>query len=128
MRSSTTTVDLNALVEGLEADPHRILGPHGDAVRAWRPDASAVTLVLSDGRQVPMVQEHPAGVFVAKGVDLAAGEAVDYRFEVAYPGGDTWRVDDPYRFWPTLGDVDLYLLGEGRHCLLYTSPSPRDRG
>ena len=119
MRGSTATVDLNALVEGTEADPHRILGPHGDVVRAWRPDASAVTLVLSDGTQVPMVQEHPAGVFAAKGVDLPPEGAADYRFEVAYPGGDSWRVDDPYRFWPTLGDVDLYLLGEGRHARLW---------
>ena len=23
--------------------------------------------------------------------------------------------DDPYRHWPTLGEVDLYLIGEGRH-------------
>src|SRR5674536_370360 len=24
-------------------------------------------------------------------------------------------VDDPYRFWPTIGDLDLHLHGEGRH-------------
>jgi 1,4-alpha-glucan branching enzyme len=113
--SVATAVDLTALVEGTETDPHRVLGPHGDTVRAWRPDATEVALVLADGTQVPMEEEHPAGVFVAKGLDLPADGVVDYRFEVAYAGGDTWRVDDPYRFWPTLGDVDLYLLGEGRH-------------
>ncbi|HEX3621130.1 MAG TPA: 1,4-alpha-glucan branching protein GlgB [Acidimicrobiales bacterium] len=106
----STTADLQPLVEGTETDPHRLLGPHDGLVRAWRPDASAITLVLPDGTRTPMVQEHPAGVFVAKGVD-----ATDYRLDVTYPGGDTWLVDDPYRFWPTLGDVDLYLFGEGRH-------------
>jgi 1,4-alpha-glucan branching enzyme len=106
-------MNLDALVEGTEADPHRVLGPHGDVVRAWRPDASAVTLVLPEGKRLEMEREHPAGVFVAKGVKLPV--EADYRYDVTYAGGDTWQVDDPYRFWPTLGDVDLYLLGEGRH-------------
>ena len=44
--SVATTADLHALVEGTEVDPHRILGPHGGFVRAWRPNASAVTVVL----------------------------------------------------------------------------------
>jgi 1,4-alpha-glucan branching enzyme len=113
--SVATKVDLTYLVDGTEVDPHRVLGPHDDVVRAWRPDASSVTLVLADGQRVAMEKEHPAGVFVAKGLKLPADGTVDYRLEVAYPGGDSWLVDDPYRFWPTLGDVDLYLLGEGRH-------------
>jgi 1,4-alpha-glucan branching enzyme len=111
--TTATTVNLHPLVEGTEADPHQILGPHGDVVRAWRPDATGVTLVLADGKRVEMEREHPAGVFVATGVKLPA--EADYRLDVTYAGGDTWLVDDPYRFWPTLGDVDLYLLGEGRH-------------
>ncbi len=119
MKISSKPVDLNALADGVERDPHRVLGPHGDVVRAWRPDASEVVLVLADGTRVPMVQEHPAGVFVARGVDLPADGPADYRYDVTYPGGDTWLVDDPYRFWPTLGDVDLYLFGEGRHERLY---------
>ncbi|MDQ6727285.1 MAG: 1,4-alpha-glucan branching protein GlgB [Actinomycetota bacterium] len=111
--SVSAPVDLHALVAGTYADPHRILGPHGDVVRAWRPDASAITLVLpATGERIDMTREHPAGVFVATGVK---GGVTDYRLDVTYPGGDTWLVDDPYRFWPTLGDIDLYLLGEGRH-------------
>ena len=107
----STTADIQALVEGTERDPHRVLGPHGGIVRAWRPDASSITLVLPDGARVAMAQEHPAGVFIAK----APKGTADYRLEVTYPGGDVWVIDDPYRFWPTLGDVDLYLLGEGKH-------------
>ena len=108
-----TTVNLQPLIDGTEADPHQVLGPHGDLVRAWRPDADSVTLVLPDGTRTEMEREHGAGVFVAKGVKFPAD--ADYRLDVTYAGGDTWLVDDPYRFWPTLGDVDLYLLGEGRH-------------
>ena len=38
-----------------------------------------------------------------------------------------FTVDDPYRFWPTLGDVDLHLLGEGRHAALWCSMGARMR-
>ncbi len=39
----------------------------------------------------------------------------DYRVEVVYDDGITHIVDEPYRFLPTLGDIDLHLIGEGRH-------------
>ncbi|MFQ5693048.1 MAG: 1,4-alpha-glucan branching enzyme, partial [Nitrospinota bacterium] len=35
------------------------------------------------------------------------------------PGGETGKRDDPYRFPPTLGDVDLHLFGEGTHRRLW---------
>jgi len=112
--SVSAPVNVDALASGNDADPHRTLGPHGDVVRAWRPDAAGVTLVLpGKGGRVEMTREHPAGLFVASG--LKGGEVTDYRLDVSYPGGDTWLIDDPYRFWPTLGDLDLHLMGEGRH-------------
>ena len=43
----------------------------------------------------------------------------DYRIEVSYGDGaggtNTYTVDDPYRWLPTLGELDQYLIGEGRH-------------
>ena len=39
----------------------------------------------------------------------------DYRLEVGYVNGDPQLQDDPYRHLPTLGELDLYLIGEGRH-------------
>ena len=39
----------------------------------------------------------------------------DYRLEVTYDDGHTHTVDDPYRFLPTLGEMDLHLINEGRH-------------
>ena len=30
-------------------------------------------------------------------------------------GKSTFTVDDPYRWLPTLGEIDLHLMGEGRH-------------
>ena len=67
-----------------------------------------------------MANAHAAGVFCAA-VDapvetLATG---GYQLEVRYPGGATFTVDDPYRFWPTIGELDLHLIGEGRHELMW---------
>ena len=52
-------------------------------------------------------------------VSLPFTDLVDYRLEVSYPGADgqpfTHTAADPYRFLPTLGEVDLHLFAEGRH-------------
>ena len=44
----------------------------------------------------------------------------DYRLEVDLRRRRAVTVDDPYRFLPTLGEIDLHLINEGRHELLWT--------
>ncbi|HEY3001778.1 MAG TPA: 1,4-alpha-glucan branching protein GlgB, partial [Kribbellaceae bacterium] len=111
--------ELDRLHAGTHHDPHQVLGPHvhGGAVtiRALRPFAKEVTVVRGDLR-TPM--EHEAhGVWVA----VLPGEQVsDYRLEVAYDGVPSQVTDDPYRYLPTLGEMDLHLIGEGRHEQLWT--------
>ena len=114
--SSIDTELLDLLVSGQHIDPHQILGPHRTAaeddpvvIRAHKPLAEAVT-VLTDGERTPMRHEH-AGVWAAE----IEGGIPDYRLEVVYADGVPHVMDDPYRCWPTLGDIDLHLIGEGRH-------------
>lgn len=45
---------------------------------------------------------------------VPANTIPDYRIDVQYEG-DPIPADDPYRFWPFLGEMDLHLLAEGRH-------------
>ncbi|CAN5248715.1 1,4-alpha-glucan branching protein GlgB [soil metagenome] len=111
--------DLDRLVSGAHGDPHAVLGPHvggkkrpATSIRGYRPDAEAMSLVLDDGSRQSMTRVHSGGVFAA---ELPGAEAPAYRLEVTYPDGQTFVLDDPYRFWPTLGEVDLHLFGEGRH-------------
>jgi 1,4-alpha-glucan branching enzyme len=65
-----------------------------------------------------MTEVHPAGMFEAPIPD----EVETYRLQADYRHGSdtvTWEFDDPYRSWPTLGDLDLHLFGEGRHRRLW---------
>jgi 1,4-alpha-glucan branching enzyme len=118
------TIEVQQVVAGEHADPHHILGPHADGdstvVRGYRPGAEAMTVVLPDGRRIEMNAQHVAGVFCAT-IDEPVEKLTTggYQFEVRYPGGATFTIDDPYRFWPTLGELDLHLIGEGRHELMW---------
>ena len=42
-----------------------------------------------------------------------------YELEADYGDAGTFTHRDPYSFVPTLGELDLYLIGEGRHEHLY---------
>ncbi|MGI8684088.1 MAG: 1,4-alpha-glucan branching protein GlgB [Acidimicrobiales bacterium] len=102
---------LDRLVEGTIGDPHQVLGPHDGVVRAWRPGAVGMRLLPEGGAPVEMTAVRPEGVFEGP----AAADAGPYRLEARYDPGSTYVYDDPYLYWPTLGDVDLHLFGEGRH-------------
>jgi len=106
--------DIDRLAEGTHHEPHAILGAHPGkgkvTIRALRPNATTVT-VEADGQRHPMKHEQ-SGVW---SVVLARTDVPDYRLLVDYGDGFEHRQDDPYRFLPTLGEMDLHLIGEGRH-------------
>jgi 1,4-alpha-glucan branching enzyme len=106
--------DYERVIGGDTYNPHGLLGFHpqpdgSTVVRTLRHHAKGVTL-LHDGQETPLEHTY-GGVFTAK----VAGELGDYRLRVDYGPGAVYEVDDPYRWLPTLGEMDLYLIGEGRH-------------
>jgi len=106
--------DVERLVAGQHHDPHHLLGAHpvrdGEGrdrvvIRGWRPDAAGMVIVAG-GQRIEMRRVHPAGVFAGA---LEGPDVPDYRLETYYPGeaGEVVvTADDPYRFWPTLGELD----------------------
>lgn len=105
------------LLAGTHHDPHSVLGAHpvsgGIAFRALRPYARAVT-VVAKGLRAELRDEGDG--FFAGVLPLTA--VPDYELLVRYgaePGTDDVRLVDPYRFLPSLGELDLHLIGEGRH-------------
>ena len=111
----TSRGELERLVAGRHHNPHAVLGPHphdgGVTVRTLRPLAQNVAVEIADGSRVELRHEFE-GVWV--GV-LPTAVVPDYRIRVTYDDGVVHVQDDPYRFLPTLGEVDLHLIGEGRH-------------
>jgi 1,4-alpha-glucan branching enzyme len=110
--------ELDLIVRGEHGDPHVVLGPHeyegAVTVRVFKPLASSVVVRHTDSagatRETELTHEHE-GIWVGA---LPVREVPDYRVLVRYDG-DPLVVDDPYRFLPTLGDMDLHLINEGRH-------------
>jgi 1,4-alpha-glucan branching enzyme len=111
--------DVNRLLHLSHSDPHSFLGIHpnsdGVVIRVFRPTAESL-LILPEGKGKKWIAAqkcHPAGLFEVflKGKK----EIPPYQVKVNYPSGDTFTYWDPYAFWPTLGELDLHLLGEGNH-------------
>jgi 1,4-alpha-glucan branching enzyme len=114
---------IHSLVGGSHPQPHDWLGQHplddpahpsadssGFVVRAVRPLAESVSAVRADGSRIALA--HLAdGLW--QGFAPGAGQA--YELETTYPSGPAWITGDPYRFVPSVGEVDLYLWGQGRH-------------
>ncbi len=117
-----------AVVDGRHADPFSVLGPHrsGDVhlVRTFQPQAAQVELIdAGGGHLAEMERAHEAGLFVAS----MPPRPGDYRLRVTTMDGIEYTVEDPYRFSQTLGDVDLYLLGEGSDKNIYQKLGARVR-
>ncbi|PTT16270.1 1,4-alpha-glucan branching enzyme [Microbacterium sp. HMWF026] len=104
---------LDAVAHGSHHDPHSVLGVHqsgeGWVIRSRRPLAREVSAELADGTEVAL--SHVRGGIWEAAVD-------------AYPGAYTVRAryddsehvaDDGYRHAPSVGELDLHLISEGRH-------------
>ena len=103
------------------ADPFGYLGMHSDddgiVVRASLPQASRVFVrARADSRLSEMERVNDEGIFELR---LRSRHRVfDYCFVVETPDGRQ-ELEDPYRFGPILGDVDVYLIAEGTHLRLW---------
>ncbi len=106
--------DLHRLLTGEHHDPHSILGAqeYGDhtVIRALRPHAETVAAVIGGVRYEAT---HIDGGLFAVAVPITG--LIDYRLELGYPGAPVLTVADPYRFLPTVGEMDMHLFAEGRH-------------
>src|SRR5919109_477242 len=99
-----------ALANGDCGDPFSVLGLHADkpdqfVVRCYYPAASQAWVIDRGGEVVAELgQEYEPGFFVG-----AVPGRIDYRLRFALPA-KTVDLEDPYRFPPVLGDVDMHLL------------------
>ncbi|WP_443060583.1 1,4-alpha-glucan branching enzyme [Streptomyces sp. NBC_00459] len=105
--------DRQRLLAGTHHDPHSVLGAHplpgGVAFRVLRPYARSVTVVAGDLR----AELHDDGDGFFSGA-LPLRGVPEYRLVISYEE-HVQETEDAYRLLPSLGDLDLHLIGEGRH-------------
>jgi 1,4-alpha-glucan branching enzyme len=110
--------ELGALLHARHGDPFAMLGPHTGPdgqrlVRALLPGAQSV-LVQAGSHAWPLTQRHADGYF-----EGAVGATGLYQLRVRWQDGSEALLDDPYRFGAVLGEMDVWLLGEGSHLRPY---------
>lgn len=106
--------DFQRLASGTHHNPHEILGLHengkGWVFRTLRPFAESVFLVLK--KKTVELTHIESGVWElqAKGKRPA-----EFRILATYENAPDWVSSDGYSEPPKIGELDLYLIAEGRH-------------
>jgi len=114
------TASAALLQRGRHRNPFAVLGRHAESgrnvVRAFQPRVRALGLVTPEGE--PLADMRRVGA-----TDLFEGAlpatAETYRLRLTDADGRSVDIEDPYRFKSPLGDLDLHLIGEGAHHLIY---------
>ena len=118
MRNAVTPEVLELVIRGDYKDPFTVLGMHREKgkliVRALLPQAISVSVVdSSSGKEIaPMQRWEDTALFVAEMEEKKA--FFTYRLKIDW-GDHVQELEDPYRFPPVLGDIDVWLLSEGTH-------------
>jgi 1,4-alpha-glucan branching enzyme len=110
---------LARLLDGRHHDPFNLLGRHPlgegwSCVRVLLPQAASVRL----GSQGPAMERiDPRGLWQWEGPDGDLPR--HYSLHCTDHHGHAFELIDPYTFEPQLGELDMYLFGEGRHWHIY---------
>lgn len=122
MSSSSETLridnhDRTLLTQCRHHDPHSVYGWHpldnGDAiVRTRQIGAKKVELVAKCGktREMEPLGDDIFGLYIKKG-----GSGGGYGLRITWDNDAVTDTFDPYFFLPTLGELDIHLIREGRH-------------
>ena len=117
-----TFPEISKICQGRHGDPFSVLGAHPVrgakattqiSVRCFLPGAAAVTAVDDAGLLLgKLTPRHDVGFFEGH---IPGELSTPYRLQVQWTSGHNSTIDDPYRFGLLLGDMDVWLLGEGTH-------------
>jgi 1,4-alpha-glucan branching enzyme len=122
MTPREVTKNVEKIVAARHGDPFSFLGMHEEAgeglvVRAFLPEARAVHVINAKDGKVLAELSRIKKTDVFAGPVAPSGPPFHYRLRVTTAGGEE-DIDDPYRFPPILGEMDVYLIAEGKHLRL----------
>jgi 1,4-alpha-glucan branching enzyme len=121
-----TQGELESLIHVTHRCPHQLLGMHplgdgsGVVVRALVPNAAKVEIQPVHEKDKPAItleRVHESGVF--EGMTPKASRVYAYDLVITDHQGKVRRSRDAYSFLPTLGEMDLYLFGQGNERRIY---------
>ncbi|MDP2267202.1 MAG: 1,4-alpha-glucan branching enzyme, partial [Thiobacillus sp.] len=109
------SVPVQRVQSGTHHDPFEVLGPHeqpdgSTLIRAFLPAAEAVE--VAGGRMTRLAGTDCFERLLPPGTVVEAHPTLRWQDKDA---GDWHLIQCPYSFAPQLGEMDLHLLGEGRH-------------
>ena len=110
--------DIELICNASHGDPFSVLGPHQVSlmrcsVRCFIPNATQVHVISPEGKSLTTLGPRHGTDFFEGSVPMAVGDA--YQLQVQWESGQSSTLEDPYRFPLVLGEMDLWLLGEGTH-------------
>src|SRR5690554_2378143 len=107
--------ETDALARGAHGNPFSILGvqedENGFLLRAFLPGALGVDVL---DRQDNTLRCYLTGIQIPGFFAARLPHAAPYTLRIRWPGGEQ-LTEDPYSFGLLLGEMDLYLIGEGTH-------------
>ena len=116
--------DVEAILRGRHGNPFSVLGMHGGegqplSVNVFMPQAGTISVLDAEsGAVVAELEKIDREGFFSSYLK-GRKKRFAYRLRVT-AGNQQWEVEDPYRFPPVLGELDEYLMAEGKHLDLYT--------
>lgn len=113
---------IEELFEGCSKNPHDVLGMHIQeniiVVRVINPNSKRIVIKdIHTHETFNMTKVDDRGLFEC--IISERNELFPYELTHTTYDGHTYTVMDPYSFWPTISDYDLYLFNEGNHHRIY---------
>lgn len=115
--------EAQAIIRGEHGDPFGFLGMHrpdGDApvVRSFQPRALRVWVIDAASGETTAELERllPEGFFCGP---AGREDRFGYRLRLDLGKDEMCEIEDPYRFPPVLGELDMHLFVEGTHLRTY---------
>ena len=110
------------LINGNSKNPHALLGMHTEnnkiVVRAYNVHSESIVVRdIHTGKTYEMNRIIDEGLFEC----VITDRETHFKYELIHTTkeGHTYSVIDPYCFWPTISDYDLYLFNQGNNHRIY---------
>ena len=123
MQNLLSKEEMEAVINGDYSNIFAVLGIHKNKgskevfVRAYQPHSTSVEVLDGSGNSLGMMTKLDERGFYQ--IELGRTDDFDYKFRITNDQNYTYIAEDVYRFGPTLGDMDIYLLAEGSHLEMY---------